>query len=85
MRNTSIATYIKDEEGWGRIPLKISRTISNPSYSIDVEKAGKRVIKKKAQELIDDLFNKGEDKQPVEGEQPKEEMPVKDLLKGLFK
>lgn len=74
LRNSNITSYIKDDAGWGRIPLKVSGTFSDPSYSVDVAKVGKRVIKKKAKELLEDLFEKDGDKQPIH-----------DLFKGLFK
>ncbi len=79
MRNSSIAQYIKNEEGWGMIPLKVSGTFANPSYTVDIAKAGKRVIKKKADKFIDKLFDKKEEEKKQELE------PVKDLLKGIFK
>lgn len=73
MMKSNIVSYIKDESGWGRIPLKVSGTFSDPSYSVDVEKAGKRIIKKKAKKLIEDIFNRDNIKKPIE-----------DLLKGIF-
>ncbi|MEF9426021.1 MAG: AsmA family protein [Candidatus Mariimomonas ferrooxydans] len=75
--------YIKDEAGWGVIPLKISGTFSAPSYSIDIARAGNRVIEKKTKKLIQDLLNKDK-KQVPEGEKQGDKKPV-DLLKELFK
>ncbi|MEF9438346.1 MAG: AsmA family protein, partial [Candidatus Mariimomonas ferrooxydans] len=75
--------YIKDEAGWGVIPLKISGTFSAPSYSIDIARAGKRVIEKKAKKLIEDLLDKDK-KQVPEGEKQEDKKP-EDLLKELFK
>jgi AsmA protein len=83
LKNPGIASYIKDEEGWGKIPLQVSGTFAKPSYSVDVAKAGKRVIEKKAQEFLKDLFKKeGEE---GEGEKLEEKKPVQDLFKELFK
>jgi AsmA protein len=82
--NTGIASYIKDEKGWGKIPLKVSGTFSEPSYTVDLEKAGKRVIKKEADKLIDKLFEKKDDEKG-EGGKKEEPDPVKDLLKGILK
>jgi AsmA protein len=76
--SSKISKYIKSEEGWGTIPLIISGTLSDPSYTVDVKKAGKRVIKKKADKLIDKLFDKQDDGKKKELE------PVRDLLKGIF-
>jgi AsmA protein len=91
-RNSGIAQYIKNDRGWGQIPLKIAGTFSNPSYTVDVAKAGKRVIKKKAQDLIDDFLNidRGEKEVPADGApaeesgQPDFQKPLEDLLKGIF-
>ncbi len=83
LRNPGIASYIKDEKGWGRIPVKISGKLSNPSYRVDVAKAGKRVIKKKAEELLEDLFER--DKKDRKKQKQYDKKPVEDLLKELFK
>ena len=85
LKNPGIASYIKDEEGWGRIPIKISGTFSAPSYKVDVVKAGKRIIKKKAKELLEDLFDKDKDEtKDTKDQEPDVKKPIKDLLKGLF-
>lgn len=85
LRKPTIASYIKDEEGWGRIPLKVSGTFTDPSYSVDIAKAGKRVIKKKAKELLEDLFKKDKDEaKGAEDQKPDIKKPIEKLLKGLF-
>jgi AsmA protein len=86
MMQSNIASYIKDDKGWGSIPLKVSGTFANPSYRIDIEKAGKRVIKKKAKELIEDLFDKGKetDEQPGESDKPDIQKPIKELLNDIL-
>jgi hypothetical protein len=84
MMESNIASYMKDEAGWGTIPLKVSGTFANPSYRVDVEKAGKRVLKKEADKLIDKLFEKKDDEKG-EGGKKEEPDPVKDLLKGILK
>lgn len=53
-----IAKYIKNEEGWGVVPLKVSGTLSDPSYTVDVAKAGKKVIDKEINKFFDKLFKK---------------------------
>lgn len=78
LMNLSIASYIKDEAGWGTIPLMVSGTFSNPSYSVDIAKAGKRVIKKEVEEFLKDIFDKKEDGKK------KEIDAIKDILKDLF-
>ncbi len=76
--SSSIGKYIKSDEGWGEIPLLVKGTFAKPSYTINIEKAGKRAIKKEADKFIDKLIEKkGGDKEEL--------APVKDLLKGIFK
>lgn len=80
MLNSSIAKFMKNDKGWGVIPLKISGTLSEPSYAIDMKKAGKRVIKKEADKFLDKIFRgngNGNGKNPEDA--------VKNLLKGLFR
>jgi AsmA protein len=84
--NSGIAQYIRDEEGWGTVPLVVSGRFSEPSYGIDIEKAGKRVLQKKTEKLIEDLLKKDKDKkQPRDGKDGKvPAAPLDDVLKQLF-
>jgi AsmA protein len=88
MRNSNIASYIKDEEGWGRIPLTVSGTFKDPSYRINAAKAGKRVIKKKAGDMLREMFEKKneeeEDKAVEEKGKQDSERPLKDVFEKLF-
>ena len=59
--------------------LPISGTVPDPRYTVDIEKAGKRAIKKESDKFIDRLFDKQDEKTKKELE------PVKNLLKGIFK
>ncbi|MBI4682669.1 MAG: AsmA family protein [Nitrospirae bacterium] len=77
--SSNIGEYIKSEDGRGIVPLKISGTFKDPSYTVDVKKAGKRAVKKAADKYLDKLFDKKDE------EKKKELEPVKDLLKGIFK
>jgi len=77
---SDVTKYIRDEEGWGTIPLKVSGTFSRPSYSVDISKAGKRAIEKG---LIDMLLNK--DKGRKRDKTREKNKPVEDLLKGIFR
>jgi AsmA protein len=90
-RNSNVAQYIKNDEGWGQIPVLVAGNFSKPTYKVDVAKAGKRVIKKRAIELIEDILDDGKsDEVPAEGVpeedtgQPDIQKPLEDLLKGIF-
>ncbi|MEK6528900.1 MAG: AsmA family protein [Nitrospirota bacterium] len=84
-RNAGIAKYIKDDAGWGRIPLRVSGTFSNPSYNVDIAKAGERVIEKEVDKFIDKLFKKDTDKKAVDDKTQQDKKSVEDLLKDVFK
>jgi AsmA protein len=77
--SSKISKYIKSDEGWGMIPLKVSGTFAEPFYMVDIEKAGKRVIEKEVDKYIDKLLDKQSD------DKKKELDPVKDLIKDFFK
>jgi AsmA protein len=76
--SSKVSKYIKSEEGWGMIPLKVSGTFADPAYTVDVVKAGERALEKEVDKYIDKLFDKEDE------EKKKELEPVKDLLKGIF-
>lgn len=77
--SSNIGRYIKNDSGWGMVPLKVSGTFAKPSYMVDIEKAGKRIIKKEADKYIDKYMDKQSEKNKKELE------PVRDLLKGILK
>ncbi|MBI5741991.1 MAG: AsmA family protein [Nitrospirae bacterium] len=80
---SGVSRYIKDEAGWGNIPLKVSGTFSNPSYNVDIGKAGKRAIEKEVGRALDKLFKK--DKATDGDKTSPEKKAVEDLLKEIFK
>ncbi len=93
MMNSGIGKFIKNDEGWGVIPLKITGTFSNPSYAVDVEKAGKRILKKETDKLLNDLLKKNNINRSTQPENKKDplkqlekelEKQGSDLFKGLF-
>lgn len=76
---SEIAQYICNVDDWSLVPLKVKGTLSKPSYSVDIAKVGKCVIKKEADKFINKLIDKQGGGAGTELE------PIKDLLKGLFK
>ena len=92
---SKIGKYMKDERGWGTIPILVTGTFSDPEYGPDLAKVGKKVIERKINKLLDKLLNKDERPQQQDRQQPQEEEtrerepenPVNELLKqlpGLF-
>ncbi len=91
VRASIIRKNIRDEGGWGTIPLFVSGTISEPKYGVDVAKVGQKVINKEINKFLDKLINKDKNReqQPQkEGGQTQEpQNPLEDILKqlpGLF-
>ncbi len=82
--SSKVSQYIKNNEGWGIVPIKCPGTFAKPGCMPDAVKAGKQVIKKKSKELIDDLLNRDRGKKEGEASQQKSDDPIDNLLKGIF-
>jgi hypothetical protein len=76
--SSKIAQYIKNERGWGSVPLLVTGTLSKPRYAVDIEKAGKQVIRKEVDRLFDKMLEDKDERQKQQLE------PVRELLKGIF-
>jgi AsmA protein len=93
-----IRKNIRDDGGWGTIPLFVNGTFSDPEYGVDVAKVGQKVINKEINKFLDKYLNKGKSTEPQplkEDSQPKQEdsqpqepgNKLEDILKqlpGLF-
>ncbi|HDZ62795.1 MAG TPA: hypothetical protein ENH40_06600, partial [Nitrospirae bacterium] len=82
--SSKVSQFIKNDEGWGIIPIKCPGTFAKPGCIPDPVKAGKQVIKKKTKELIDDLLNRDKNKKEGEAPQHKSDDPIDNLIKGIF-
>ena len=87
-----VAKFLSAQKGWTSVPLRVTGTISKPSYGIDTKavgkKAGEAVQKRLGEELMKRL--------PGGAEKPAEQAPgqkspegaqkksTEELLKGLF-
>ncbi|HEX8948849.1 MAG TPA: hypothetical protein VF790_07815, partial [Dissulfurispiraceae bacterium] len=84
LSRAKLAGYIKDQEGWSVVPLKISGTTEKPSVALNLSGVGKRLQKGLQQEL-EQRFLKGLLPQQKEGTQPPSGgRRPEDLLKGIF-
>ncbi len=91
VRASIIRKNIRDDGGWGTVPLFVNGTISDPQYGVDIAKVGQKVLNKEINKFLDKLINKEDrsEQQPQkEGGQTREpENPLEDILKqlpGLF-
>jgi AsmA protein len=53
---SSISQYIRDQEGWGTVPLLVTGTFSKPKYKIEVKKVGKKIIETEINKLLEKLW-----------------------------
>lgn len=90
-RGGDLTTFLKDQEGWARVPLNLAGTVQKPRFSLDssaikniAEEKAKGALRKTLQEQFLDK------KAAPEGEEatkaPAEEAePAEKLLEGVFK
>ncbi|MEN8265198.1 MAG: AsmA family protein [Nitrospirota bacterium] len=88
--SSKISQYIRDRGGWGTVPLLVTGTLSNPKYTVDVAKVGKKVIEKEVNKFLEKLLNKDRDekRQPppekeTQTQEPEPVNPLEDLIKQL--
>jgi AsmA protein len=95
---SGISRFLSEEKGWTSIPLKLSGTLSKPSYGVDTQAIGKRATETIQKRVEEELFkalsgDKGKKKSPDQpqqesqpaGPEEKKKSSPEDLLKGLFK
>ncbi len=84
----NISRYLKDDQGWSQLPLKLGGSITAPKFSLDAkglqQGAGKAIQQEIEKQLGERLLGtpKTGDK-PDSGQQQKAD-PANTLLKGLF-
>ncbi|BCR05142.1 hypothetical protein DESUT3_22110 [Desulfuromonas versatilis] len=77
--------FLKDQEGWGQVPVLVTGTAARPSFALDTSAIKGQVEQKVKQEVQKKLQEKVLDKlAPAEGEPGKEE-PAKQLLRDTLK
>ncbi len=84
-----VTKFLSDSEGWGRVPLRLSGTVSKPKFSLDTSAAKEQVKEKAQQELQKQLEKKlFKNKESSGTESDSTEAPekklLKDTIKGLF-
>ncbi len=53
---SGISQYIRDQEGWGTVPLLVTGTLSKPKYKVDVKKVGEKIIDTEINKLMEKLW-----------------------------
>lgn len=88
LKQSGISRFISEEKGWTEVPLKLTGTISKPSYGVDTRAlAGQatRKIRKRAEEEIFKAISGGKKKEKQPSGAEKKGTSPEDLLKGFFK
>jgi len=89
LSQSSIAQFLSEEKGWTSIPLRVSGTVTNPSYSIDMKYAGKKATEKLQKKAEEEIFRAlSGDKQKKDKAPPQDKKKggsPEDLLKDFFK
>ena len=81
-----VTQYLKDEQGWTQMPLKLGGDFTSPKFGLDakgLQKGATKAIQQEIQKKIGEkLF--GAPKSDADPNAPQQEDPAVKLLKGLF-
>lgn len=81
--------FFTDEQGWGRVPLKVTGTVKAPGISLDTAAAQKmtqeKIVDKLQQKLRERIIDKNAPQEkPDQSPQEPPGKSLKDVFKGLF-
>ncbi|MEZ4598945.1 MAG: AsmA family protein [Syntrophotaleaceae bacterium] len=86
-----LPSLLKDEKGWGRIPLSVAGTLTSPKFALDssalqaeAEEKAKQKLQKTLQEKLFDR-KKGAESETGQPAEQKPAEPAEELLEGVFK
>jgi uncharacterized protein involved in outer membrane biogenesis len=94
---SGISQFLSEEKGWTAVPLKLSGTISKPSYGVDTQAIGKKATETIQRKMEQEIFKalSGDKEKKKSSDQPQEGQPAgsegekggspEDLLKKFFK
>ena len=75
--------FFPAEEGWGRIPLKVRGTYSDPKVNVNLAEAGKRAAKKVKDKVLKQVFGTSDDEKIKEDAQQKAGDATEDVKKNI--
>ncbi len=91
----TVTQFLKDDQGWGSVPIRVAGTASEPRFTIDTTGIQRQLRERADQELrqqlergLERLLPRQEKQAPPQGEAPAEEprrSPVEDAIRGLFR
>ncbi len=91
----TVTQFLKDDQGWGSVPIRVAGTASEPRFTIDTTGIQRQLRERADQELrqqlergIERLLPRQEPPETPEGEAPAEEprrSPIEDAIRGLFR
>ncbi len=83
-RKGQITSFLSNEEGWTRLPLKVAGTFTSPRFALDTSGVQEQVKQKAREEIEKKVFEKLLPKDRAEGEQDSGRQQLEDAVKGLF-
>jgi AsmA protein len=94
-RRGTVTQFLKDDQGWGGVPIRVAGTAAEPRFTIDTTGVQKQLRERVDQELrqqldrgLEKLLPRQEKQPPAEGETPAEQpkrSPLEDTIRGLFR
>ncbi len=82
---SAISGFLSEEKGWSSIPLRVTGTLSKPSYSVDTRTIGKKAVEKFRKKVADELLKILPGRKEESGEAGEKEGGSLDgLIKGIF-
>lgn len=82
---SAISRFLSEEKGWSSIPLRVTGTLSKPSYSVDTRTIGQKAVEKFRKKVADKLLKILPGQKEESGEAGEKEGGSFDsLIKGIF-
>ncbi len=87
-RSSKVTQYLRDDQGWTRMPLKLAGSVTTPRFGLDAkgvqESATKALQQELGKKLGEKLFGKPQTTDDPNAPQQEQEDSATKLLKGLF-
>jgi len=80
---SSIAKFLSGDKGWTAVPLRVSGTVSNPSYGVDTSAVGTKAAEGIQKRIGEEIFKRLPKDQQTGTDQQKKP-GTRDLFEGIF-
>jgi len=79
---SAVGQFLSEEKGWTAVPLRLTGSLSKPSYNVDTKAVGKKAVENLKKKVGDEIFKALPGKK--ETQSGKGSSTPGDLLKGIF-